>query len=428
MDSSGIPPEASFAEAPSRRWLVAFSGGLDSTVLLHWAAQFAATDAAISLRALHVHHGLNAAADDWAAHCARIADSLAVPLTVRRVQVDLNGGSGLEAAARAARFAAIREVMQPAETVLFAHHQDDQAETLLLNLARGSGPDGLSAMPRQRDLGAGWLYRPLLGLSRARLEAEAHAMRLSWIDDPSNRDESLDRNFLRHRVIPLLRERWPGFSDKAADATRRIAEITTQIREDDGPLLDSLTREGGLSVSALSQLEPAVTARVLRMAMRRAGLPLPGQAVLGQVLRVIQSGRNDAEHCVQWGRAEVRRYRDRLFIQHRLPEVASDWTTQWSGEPALQLPSGSGELLSGASGSWTVRLAQPTDVIRQPGRPGKRLAKWCQEQGIPPWLRLRLPVVLRDEWICSIGATCIDEQIAPSNLQWNHQLVGVPRV
>ncbi len=130
-------------------------------------------------------------------------------------------------------------------------------------------------------------------------------MRWSWIDDPSNRDESLDRNFLRHRVIPLLRERWPGFSDKAADATRRIAEITTQIREDDGPLLDSLTREGGLSVSALSQLEPAVTARVLRLAMRRAGLPLPGQPVPEPVLRVLQSGRVDAAHRVPVGPALV---------------------------------------------------------------------------------------------------------------------------
>ncbi|WP_348674926.1 tRNA lysidine(34) synthetase TilS [uncultured Abyssibacter sp.] len=428
MASSGIPPEASFAAAPGRHWLIAFSGGLDSSVLLHWAVAWARDNPSIRLRAIHVHHGLHADADRWAQHCRRQAADLGVSLEVRHVCVDRDGGLGLEAAARAARYAAIENLMEPGETVLLAHHRDDQAETFLLNLARGAGLDGLSGMPGQRAFGPGWIHRPLLELSRAQLESAARALNLEWIDDPSNGDLSLDRNYLRHRVLPLLRDRWPDFSDRTASAAAHLADVADELRDGDQATLDALFMSGGLSVSGLRALDRALAARVLRLAIRQAGLPVPGRAVLRQIAGVIESTREDAEHCVRWGVAEVRRYRDLLFIQQGLPAIPEGWSMQWNGRQPLVLPAGVGSLESDSVGDGTVRLARHDDVIRLPERPGKRLSKWCQERGIAPWARTRLPVLLREGRMCTIASTRIDTRYAPGKLQWNHAIAGVPPV
>ena len=208
---------------PGHPLLIGFSGGLDSTVLLQLLASDPSMHRA-GLRALHVHHGLQAAADAWAEHCARQAAALGVALEVLRVDVPRDGGHGLEAAAREARYAALAAALAPGETLATAHHLDDQAETFLLRALRASGPEGLGAMRPWRRFAGGWHWRPLLALPRATLQAWAQAHALEWIEDPSNALPDPDRNFLRLQVLPMLQRRWPH----AAAALARSAELSAQ--------------------------------------------------------------------------------------------------------------------------------------------------------------------------------------------------------
>ncbi len=193
---------APWRKAPA--WHIAFSGGLDSTVLLHLLAS---AEALPPLSAVHVHHGLQSAADTWPSHCQSICDRLGVPLRVMRVQVQ--PGASLERAARDARYRAFTEVIGAGEVLLTGQHRDDQAETLLFRLLRGAGVRGAAAMPVHRPLAGGHLVRPLLDVSRTELVAYADEHQLKWIEDPSNADMQFSRNYLRHRVIPTLTERWP---------------------------------------------------------------------------------------------------------------------------------------------------------------------------------------------------------------------------
>lgn len=200
-------------------WCVAFSGGLDSTVLLHLLAQLARSEALPALSALHVHHGLQAAADGWPAHCQAVCRSLGIPLRVERVQVAVGGS--IEQAARDARYRAFQANLGEGQVLLTAQHLDDQAETLLFRLLRGAGLRGLAAMPVSRPLGGGRLCRPLLGVSRAELEAYAQTHRLDWVEDPSNQDPRFSRNYLRREIMPRLASHWPQASP-AWRAARRI--------------------------------------------------------------------------------------------------------------------------------------------------------------------------------------------------------------
>ncbi|HCC7937922.1 TPA: tRNA lysidine(34) synthetase TilS, partial [Klebsiella pneumoniae] len=208
---------------PHRQLLVAFSGGLDSTVLLHQLVLLREQDPSLTLRAVHVHHGLSAHADDWVAHCRQICQQWQVPLVVHRVTL-ARGGLGVEAHARAARYQAFQDTLNAGEVLVTAQHQDDQCETLLLALKRGSGPTGLSAMAPSSAFAGSRLLRPLLNETRESLRQWALAHQLSWIEDESNQDDTYDRNFLRLRVIPVLRERWPHFSEAVARSASLCAE------------------------------------------------------------------------------------------------------------------------------------------------------------------------------------------------------------
>ncbi|MFS2200468.1 tRNA lysidine(34) synthetase TilS, partial [Pseudomonas sp. Pseusp3] len=210
-------------------WHIAYSGGLDSTVLLHLLAHLAKTESLPALSAIHVHHGLQAVADAWPEHCRSVCAALGVPLQIVRVQVQ--PGASLERAARDARYHAFSEVIRPGEVLLTAQHRDDQAETLLFRLLRGAGVRGLSGMPRQRPLGKGHLLRPLLDATRAELEAYAAAHQLRWIEDPSNQDRQFSRNFLRHQVFPVLTTRWPQAMATMARSAAHLSEAQGLLDE-----------------------------------------------------------------------------------------------------------------------------------------------------------------------------------------------------
>ncbi|RNF86363.1 tRNA lysidine(34) synthetase TilS [Montanilutibacter psychrotolerans] len=416
---------------PATPLCVGHSGGLDSMVLLHALATSAQTGHR-QLRALHVHHGLHPDADAWAAHCQRACDELGVPLRIVRVEVPLDGGEGVEAAARHARHAAFAAELGDGEVLALAHHRDDQAETFLLRALRASGVDGLGAMRAWRDFARGHLWRPLLEVPRAVLQDYAARHDLRWIDDPSNADHAFDRNFLRHRVLPLLRERWPT----ADAALARSAELAAQA----GELLDHGDAEALAQASTLDphclQLPPLLAlpearrARVLRRWIATLQLPpLPGNGV-ERIERELLACAPDSQARFRWGSrwgglgapepgkpagdetpgprtAEVRRWRDLLHAGWYQSPLPPGWRQGWDGSAALVLPDGASLRLSGAArfdSMFEVRTRHGGERITLPGRGHSHALKHVlQTLGVPPWQRERLPLLFDGEELLAAG-------------------------
>ncbi|MEH6416011.1 tRNA lysidine(34) synthetase TilS [Pseudomonas sp. CGJS7] len=386
------------AQTPDAPLCVGYSGGLDSSVLLHALAASARVRER-GLRAWHVHHGLHAQADDWARHCAEFCAGLGLELSVSRVSVARDDGDGPEAAARRARHAAFAAGLGEGEVLALAHHRDDQAETLLLRLLRGSGPDGLAAMRPWRDCGRGQLWRPLLNVSRQTLQAYALDRRLAWIDDPSNEEHRYDRNFLRHRVMPLLRERWPH-ADSAFAQSARLSDQAARLLDGEDALALAQVRSldpQALSRSALLALPRERRARVLRRWIDALDLPpLPAQAI-ERIEADLLPARADAEAQFVWNGAVVRAWRDLLHAQRLRPALPPDWSRAWDGRAPLPLPDGGQLCLHGADALPVACLAHARrggERIALPGREHRHsLKNALQELGVPPWERLRLPLL-----------------------------------
>lgn len=391
-----IPPPA---DGPVR---VALSGGLDSIALLHLLVVDQALRAR-GLRALHVHHGLHADADAWAAHCAEACADLGVALDVVRVRVARDSGLGLEGAAREARHRAFADLLEDGECLALAQHQDDQAETFLLRALRASGPDGLAAMRPARRFAGGWLWRPLLDTPRVALEAHARRHGLRWIEDPSNADTALDRNFLRHRLLPLLRERWPHAAQAFARSAQLAGESADILAEDDAAALAAVRDEtgGGLSVTALRGLSAARRARLLRAWVSVRGwppLPAEGIAHIESDLIAPQASVCDTMPRFAWHGVEIRRWRDGLHAVDAHRDLSEDWSCDWDGRAPLTLPNGDTLRLAGADGfPWPVRAhaRHGGERIVLPGREAHRrtLKHVLQAMDIPPWLRTRMPLL-----------------------------------
>lgn len=379
---------------------VAFSGGLDSTALLHALATLPAARAR-GLRAIHVDHALHADSPRWAEHCQQTCANLGLELRVVRVEVRNIAGLGLEAAAREARFAAFESALGKGEILAFAHHRDDQVETVLLKLLRGAGPEGLAAMREWRRFGHGHAWRPLLDLPRQALLEHGHAYALDWVDDPSNADARLDRNRLRHTVLPLLRERWPG-SDAAIVQSAQWMRHAADFIESESQR--ALARIQGLDPATIDcrewlALPAALRDPVLRMWLRDNRLPEPNRHQVDELVRQLAANA-EAQPCVRWPGAEVRRYRELAYALAPQEAVAHDWEHSWSGEP-LELPGNAGRLsLSTESGSplpaaVRVRFRRGGERIQLAGASHHRdLRDLFQEAGIPPWQRGRLPILI----------------------------------
>ncbi|MGH8435461.1 MAG: tRNA lysidine(34) synthetase TilS [Pseudomonas sp.] len=391
---------APWRDAPA--WRVAFSGGLDSTVLLHLLARLAKCEALPPLSAIHIHHGLQAAAEAWPQHCQKVCADFGVPLEVRQVRVATS--ASLERAAREARYAAFTETLADGELLLTAQHRDDQAETLLFRLLRGAGVRGLAGMPSSRPLGRGWLLRPLLGFSRAELEAYAQEQGLSWVEDPSNRDPRFSRNYLRHQVFPQLMAHWP-------QAMVTLARSAAHLREAQG-LLDELAE-----LDLATRQTPSAF----------AWLPLPSLALAPLLAVSAARQRNalrhwltpltllpDSEHWAGWedlrdaavdaapiwrlAQGELHRADGRLWW------LSGDWLQEgrqalpWHDcRQPLTLP-GNGRLHlqgQGPTGELQVCYRQGGEVLELPGRGHRDLKRLFNESGLPAFVRGRVPLLYR---------------------------------
>ena len=382
--------------ATDRPVLVGLSGGLDSTVLLHVLA----TAASHGLRAIHVHHGLHPAADDWATHCRALCDSLGVPLTIANVDVDTGSGSGLEAAARDARRAAFAAGLREGEVLALAHHRDDQAETFLLRALRASGVDGLAGMRPWSRFHPGWIWRPLLATARAQLLDHACRHGLRWIDDPSNADVSLDRNFLRHEVLPLLRSRWPSVDAAFSRSAELASQASTLLDREDAAALGSLQHghPGSIDAVALRALSPQRQARVVRLWVQSLGLqPLPANGVT-RILDDLIAASDDGDAAFAWSGTWVRRWKNRLHAGRARPSLPPHWRVEWDGHDPLPLPGGGMLRLLGADAfdrAVVVVARQGGERIALPGRSHTHALKHVlQDLQVPPWRRERLPLLL----------------------------------
>jgi tRNA(Ile)-lysidine synthase len=391
-------------------WRIAFSGGLDSTVLLHLLATLAKSHSLPPLSAIHVHHGLQEVAHAWPEHCQSVCDELGVPLQVVRVQVQ--SGASLERAARDARYAAFTEATHANEILLTAQHRDDQAETLLFRLLRGAGVKGLSGMPRQRPLGKGHLLRPLLDITRAELEAFAAEHQLSWIEDPSNLDRQFSRNYLRHQVFPTLTARWP----QAVATIARSAAHLTEAQD----LLDELAQIDlnqartvsefdwlGLPSLELASLEKLSVARQ-RNAMRSWLEPLSRlpDSDHWSGWEALRDATGDARPIWRLVDGELHRAGGRIWwLSNRWLRSAPSAVT-WP-EPALPLTlPNNGELrLTGRipDGPLQIRYREGGEVMDLPGRGHRDLKRLLNESGVPQFVRGRLPLLFKGEQLLAVA-------------------------
>ena len=312
--------QAALSSVPrSQRWWIAYSGGVDSHCLLHILSGLV-SDQRIDLAAVHVDHGLHRDSARWVQHCTEVCTQQSIPLRVFCVQARAAPGESQEATARLARYAAFAELLQAGEVLLTAHHQDDQAETILLQLLRGAGSRGLAAMPPLAPFHAGYLARPLLGQTRSDLIAYAQQEHLAWIEDDSNQDSRMDRNYLRHQVLPVLTARWPSAGKTLARAAVHQAEsmaLLEVLAAQDQRLVAGPSPQT-LRVKPLCALSPARARNLLRYWIRTQGHPTPSTAVLGEVIKAA-AARWDRKALVTWKDSAIWRHRDLLYLQPNEP-------------------------------------------------------------------------------------------------------------
>jgi tRNA(Ile)-lysidine synthase len=414
------------------RYLVGFSGGVDSHVLLDLAAA-AAGRLPGSLAAIHVDHGLSPDSGRWAAHCRRVCDGYAVALEIERIDAAPVAGQSPEARARQLRYGVFRRRLRPGEMLLTAHHRDDQAETVLLQLCRGAGVDGTAAMPEMRLLGAGRHGRPLLPFGRQQIHAHAVARGLEWVEDDSNRDTRFDRNYLRSVVLPLLRARWPAVDEALYRAAKLHAEAAAGLgdlgRQDLSHCLASAGR--ALDLHQLGVLSGSRRANVLRCWLRELQLPLPAAQHLRTLEAEVIGAAADGNPVLHWPGAEVRRHRNLLFAFPPPVERDARVVISWSLATPLELGHGRLQAVpdrdrglrrdAAGAGRVEVRFRRGGERLRPAGRHGHReLKSLFQERGIPPWQRDRLPLLYIGEQLAAVAGLWVADEFAarPGEESW----------
>ena len=426
---SPLSPQRLLASLPGNEChcLVAYSGGMDSHVLLHLLCSLRDSDEFNGeVRAIHVHHGINADAENWLSHCQKTCKALSVSLETISVSVE-QSGRGIEDAARQARFEAFEQSLEESEYLLTAHHLDDQMETMLFRLMRGTGLRGLAGIRQQRPFGKGKLIRPLVGISRDALKTYADQAQLKWVEDVSNTDTALDRNFLRQVVLPQLEERWPGYR-KNWLRLAHLAEESQQLQLELG--LQDLTtvqeKSYRISIPALLNYSPIRQRNILRSWFlhheKVNGIPAPDYYVGEKILSELIPAADDAMPVVSWKKGEtmveVRRFADRIYLRVVAPEVGKTDNLIWKPTLDLELPCHMGTLVlketenegfAFPTGTLEICFRKGGEKAKPSGRKTRSLKKILQDYHVPPWLRDKVPLVYQEGELMAVGDLFICE-------------------
>lgn len=412
-------------------FFIAYSGGLDSHVLLHAAAKLIPK---ARLNAIHVNHGLSPNANIWQQHVETICAALSVNLYCEKILEKPVKEEGIEGWARRVRYASFQKYIQPHAFLLTAHTQGDQAETVLLQLLRGAGPAGLAAMLPEQPFAHGKLIRPLLNFSRTQLEQYARGNQLNWIEDESNTNLSFDRNFLRHQIMPILKQRWPGFTKKFARSAENCQEANRLLNDIACQDLDGLNKKpNALSIYALTQLPPERQHNVLRYWLKTLGCLLPNSRHLYRIFADLVHSHQDRNPIFSWGKWSLRRFKDDLLLTER--ETGGEKNLEpikWNLQTELVLPH-IGKIIAEAKqgGSLTshldlnnlsIRFRRGGERCRLPGKThSSSLKKLFQEWNIPPWQRNQIPLLYQGEDLIGVIGYCICEGYLaqPNEIGWS---------
>jgi tRNA(Ile)-lysidine synthase len=430
------------AQVSANRWCVAFSGGLDSTVLLHLLKAWSTAQANPNLPeliAVHVNHGMQAAADHFQRHCEVVCRAWGIPLSVHKVDV-VNSGSGAEAAARTARYTAFEAELRPGDVLFMGHHLDDQVETFFLRLLRGSGLQGLSAMPVQRQLGRGQLIRPLLSMERELLRRYGVRQKLAFIDDPSNAESGASRNFLRREVLPLLATRWAGYRQTVARATHHLA-VAGELMEDAQPLPQTqhnLLGDPGIEMDWMTSQPIEGAMNCLRRWLQSAGHTMPDRIALMEFVRQLREANPQANPRFDGSGYSLQRYREAVYLLPDSREFAiPPAITLGPGETCAVAGVGALSIVPAPANGFAIAPGERLNIRWRTGgercrpqgrRHGRSLKKLFQERQIPPWWRQRLPLVylgeellaVADVWLCESSRLGIPQKASKGlwRLQW----------
>lgn len=409
-----------------QRLVIAYSGGVDSHVLLDMVVQVQQLHQR-PIKIIHVHHGLSQYANDWANHVEQVAQAYNVDYVIKRVIVNQQQAS-LEDAARQARYQAINQELVIGDVLLLAHHQQDQAETFLLRLMRGSGVTGLAAMkdsnvvPFNRLTIPAW--RPLLTVNKNQILAYAQQRQLKWIEDDSNTDERLNRNYLRHQVIPTLQQRWPQTVERVSAASQRLQEAE-QLLQDLAEMDYQQVKDqvNSLNITRLAQLSDARRHNVLRYWLQQLGFNLPDYQQLAKLWTEVCLAKEDAQPMYYWPHVEVRRYRQQLFAMSPLTNFNRDEQKWCNKQQALLLATG--ELLEPQqilalikdeywqTGQISIRYRQGGEKIRPVGRQHHHdLKKLLQAEGVPTWQRERIPLIYINQQLAIVWGYWVAAEFA----------------
>lgn len=417
---------SSLADLPAhKRLLVGFSGGADSTALLLALHQLA-NELESSITAVHFNHGLQDQAKDWQEFCLDFCRQRQIPLQVHTLELTLKPGTSPETMAREARYAVIRQLLTTGDIYLTAHHADDQAETVLLNLLRGSGAAGLAGIPRLRRVSRGWLARPLLQVRRVELENWLESQDVPWITDTSNLDHAMDRNFLRGHIIPQLDERWPGVVMRLNQSARHLQQRSAAFDELLGRFPACLSTDGfTLGLSEFRLATANLQAEIIRNWTQQRDAPPPPRARLQEFLEQLQTVKAGSHAELVWRGWMIRHHNGRLWM-HELPGPGACPELRWSDDPQLDLGALHGRILF--SGSREKILDDAVVCSRSALVPGQGISKSENKlikeimriSGIPDWLRDAIPLLFLDGRLSAVGDWWFSTSFK-NQLQENHQ-------
>ena len=396
---------------------VAYSGGMDSHVLLHLLASSQELPCH-RLKAIHIDHRLHDDSAQWAMHCAKVANTLGVDFQSIEVEVLNIDSMGLEAAARMIRYQTIAEKLSTKDIVFTAQHQEDQAETLLIQLLRGSGPKGLSAMAPLSPIGKAQMMRPLLNTNQVDIKAYAKDHKLEWIDDPSNINNKFNRNYLRHEVWPSITKRWPSASRLLSRSAQHCADadtLLTDLAKIDLAVLSVKGGENSLNIDGLLSLSTERCKNLLRYFIAFHHFSLPSAVMLQRIIDEVCLSAEDSMPMIQWAGIQIRRYRGEIFFLE--PQKTVDTQQSFLCKTPERL-----KLFDECFLTWLevenmgISKAIFDDGLRVGFREGgekiklhghqyhKSLKTLFQEWAIPPWERDRIPLLFcGDELIAVVG-------------------------